>query len=171
LTHEQIQELANFLRQQLNDTLRSGPYSKPLNVLTGNAQQGAAYFKGAGGCSGCHSVTGDLAGIARKYDPPTMQQRFLFPQVISFVPGAPNKTLPVTVTVTAPGEQPVTGVLEKLDDFDVSLRDSAGEYHAWPRTARTSVVKHDPYKAHEELLDRYTDQDIHNVVAYLETLQ
>jgi len=29
----------------------------------------------------------------------------------------------------------------------------------------------DPYNAHDELLDRITDSDIHNVLAYLETLK
>jgi hypothetical protein len=33
------------------------------------------------------------------------------------------------------------------------------------------VEKHDPYAAHEELLDEYTDKEIHDVVAYLETLK
>jgi len=33
------------------------------------------------------------------------------------------------------------------------------------------VEKSDPYAAHVELLDQYTDKDIHDVVAYLETLK
>jgi hypothetical protein len=33
------------------------------------------------------------------------------------------------------------------------------------------VEKHDPYAAHVALLDEYTDKEIHDVVAYLETLQ
>ena len=36
-------------------------------LLTGNAEAGKAFFNGAGGCAGCHSPAGDLAGIARKY--------------------------------------------------------------------------------------------------------
>jgi hypothetical protein len=33
------------------------------------------------------------------------------------------------------------------------------------------VVKHDPAEAHHELLDTYTDKNIHDIVAYLETLK
>ena len=33
------------------------------------------------------------------------------------------------------------------------------------------IVKHDPYAAHVELLDRLTDTAMHDVVAYLETLK
>jgi len=34
------------------------------DLTTGDAAAGRLYFNGAGACSGCHSVTGDLAGIA-----------------------------------------------------------------------------------------------------------
>jgi hypothetical protein len=33
------------------------------------------------------------------------------------------------------------------------------------------VVKTDPLQAHHDLLDRITDQDMHDLVAYLETLK
>jgi mono/diheme cytochrome c family protein len=171
LTHAQIEELSHFLHQQLNNTLRSGPYSKVLNVLTGDPKAGAAYFNGAGGCKECHSPSRDLAGIASRYDPPTLQQRFLFPEVVSFIPGSPGVAKPVTITVTAPGQAPVTGSIEKIDDFDVSLRDSAGDYHSWKRTPDLQIERHNPYAAHITLLDSYTDQNIHDVVAYLETLK
>jgi hypothetical protein len=34
-----------------------------------------------------------------------------------------------------------------------------------------TIVKHDPYAPHIELLDRLTDKAMHDVVAYLETLK
>lgn len=168
-TESQIQDLSHFLHQELNDTLRSGPYTKVLNVLTGDPQAGKEYF--AEKCAQCHSPAKDLAGIAAKYDPPTLQQRFLFPQVVSFTEAASSKIDPTTVTVTVPGESPVTGVLERIDDFDVSLRDSTGVYRTWKRTPDVTVQVHNPYSGHIALLDEYTDRDIHNVVAYLETLK
>jgi len=112
----------------------------------------------------CHSPAGDLAGIGRRYDPITLQQRTLFPR------GAPGGK-PTEVTVTPAGGRPVSGTLERIDDFNVSLRDSSGEFHAWRRTPQLKVELRDPYAAHSELLDRYTDADIHNIVAYLETLK
>src|SRR5262249_46848813 len=54
----QMIELAHFLHARVGDTLRSGPYSQPINVLTGDKEAGKAYFSGAGGCTKCHSVTG-----------------------------------------------------------------------------------------------------------------
>ena len=170
-TPDQIKDLSHFLHQQVNDTLRSGPYSKVLNVLTGDPKAGSAYFNGAGRCSTCHSPTGDFAHIAAKYDPPTLQQKFLFPRTIGGGRRAMASAKPVTVTVTPPNGQAVTGVLDHIDDFNVSLHDASGDYHSWKRTPDLKIEKHDPYTAHNELLDQYTDQDIHNVVAYLETLK
>ena len=56
------------------------PGDYPLaKLLTGNAQEGKAFFDGAGGCSKCHSVTGDLRGIAKKYSPIDLQQHMVYP--------------------------------------------------------------------------------------------
>ena len=172
LTQLQTGDLAHFLHQRVADTLRSGPYSKVINVLTGDARAGAAYFSGAGQCGSCHSASGDLAGIAAKYDPPTLQQRFLFPRAVSFGRGGRvSSNKPVTVTVTPAAGPPVTGVLDRLDDFSVSLRDESGQYHSFTRTPGMKVEKHDPYSIHADLLEKYTDQNIHDVVAYLATLK
>jgi mono/diheme cytochrome c family protein len=170
-TAAQIADLSHFLHQQVENTLRSGPYSKVLNVLTGDATAGAVYFNGAGGCNACHSPTGDLAGIASKYDAPTLQQHILFPGAGGFGRRAMTLVKPTTVTVTTPGGESVSGIVEKIDDFNVSLRDSSGDYRSFARTPGVKVEKHDPYLAHEELLDKYTDKDIHDLVAYLETLK
>ena len=161
LTQSQVQELSHFLKQRFNDTLRSAPTYRVQDVLTGDARAGAAYFNGAGTCSSCHSPTGDLAGVGKKYDPPTLQQRFLFPQ----------RTKPVTVTVMPPSGPAVSGTLIRMDDFNISLRDASGEYRAWKRTPALKVEKNDPYAAHVDLLDKYTDKNMHDIVRYLETLK
>jgi mono/diheme cytochrome c family protein len=160
-TPQQIQDLSHFLKQRFNETLRSSPTYRVQDVLTGDAKAGAAYFTGAGKCNTCHSPTGDLAGIGKKYDPPTLQQRFLFPQRVK----------PVMLTVTAPSGPAVTGALVRIDDFDVSLRDASGQYRSWKRTPALKIEKNDPYAAHVEMLDKYTDKNIHDVVAYLESLK
>jgi mono/diheme cytochrome c family protein len=160
-TQAQIADLSHFLKQRFNETLRRSPTYRVQNVLTGDAKAGTAFFNGDGKCGMCHSVSGDLAGIGRKYDPPTLQQRFLFPP----------RTGPVAVTVTPPDGPAVSGSLVRMDDFDVALRDRSGEYHSFKRTQGLKVEKRDPYAAHAELLDRYTDKNIHDVVAYLESLK
>jgi mono/diheme cytochrome c family protein len=172
LTDAQISDLSHYLHQQVDDTLRSGPYTKVINVLTGSAQAGEQYFDGAGGCTGCHSASGDLAHIADRYDAPTLQQRMLFPRVPA--PGrrgvmAAEK--PVTAKITTSDGETVSGTLVRMDDFNVALRDGNGVYHSWTRTPSLQVTLDDPYQAHHELLDKITDKEIHDLVAYLETLK
>lgn len=170
---EQVADLAHFLHQNLYNTLRSGPELQIQNVLTGDPKAGAAYFNGAGKCNTCHSPTGDLKGIGRKYDPPTLQSKVLFPRTVGFGRGraAPVTAKPVTVTVTQSNGEVVEGVLDTLDDFNVSLRDSQGNYRSFKITPSLKVVKHDPYAMHVALLDQYTDKDMHDIVAYLESLK
>jgi len=160
-TQKQIEGLSHFLKQRFNETLRSSPTLRVQNVLTGNPKAGAEYFNGAGKCNTCHSSSGDLAGIGKKYDPPTLQQRFLFPQ----------RSKAVTITVSPPSGPPVSGALVRIDDFNVSLRDASGEYRSWKRTPELKIERNDPYAEHVQLLDKLTDKNIHDVVAYLESLK
>jgi mono/diheme cytochrome c family protein len=172
LTQSQIVDLSHFLHQQVGDTLRTGPFNKVLNILVGDPREGKAYFNGPGKCSQCHSITGDLAHIASKYDPPVLQLKVVFPQTAAFGRrSTSNARKSVTVTVTTPAGETATGVLEDIDDFSVSLRDNAGQYRSFPRGPGVKVERHDPYATHVALLDEYTDKDIHDVVAYLETLK
>jgi small nuclear ribonucleoprotein (snRNP)-like protein len=74
------------------------------------------------------------------------------------------------VTVTLASGQTIAGTLKRLDDFDVSLYDAEGVYHSYPRD-RVKVDIPDPLKGHRELLVKYSDDDMHNVLAYLVTLK
>jgi cytochrome c oxidase cbb3-type subunit 3 len=164
LTQAQVADLTHFLKDQVEATAKNRNPEHPPNVLTGNLEAGRAYFNGAGKCNTCHSPAGDLAGVGRKYNPLDLQQRFLFPR----------RSKPLQVTVTLAGGQPITGVLERIDDFSVALRDASGEHRTFSRDSRDKNVKvdiNDPLATHNQMLDVYTDQDMHNVVRYLESLQ
>jgi cytochrome c oxidase cbb3-type subunit III len=165
LSQAQTVDLSHFLKRIIEATAKNRNPTQPPNVLTGNVDAGRAYFNGAGKCSACHSATGDLAGIGRRYDPVTLQQRFLFP------PRTGRGSRPTQVTVTPQSGPAVSGTLVRIDDFNIALRDAAGEYHGWRRTPSLKVEIRDPYASHTELLDQYTDKDIHNLVTYLETLK
>ncbi len=162
LNDSQISDIAAFLRDRTLAALNSASVGSdyPLEkLLTGNAAAGQAFFQGAGGCSGCHSPTGDLAGIARKHTPIDLQSRFLYPA------GAKS-----TVAVTLPSGKKVTGTLVHMDEFNVALVDDSGWHHSWPREQVQAKVT-DPLEAHRNLLYRYTDTNIHDLFAYLETLK
>ena len=74
------------------------------------------------------------------------------------------------VTVTLPSGQQISGTLAQMDEFNVALRDGTGWYRSWPRD-RVNVEVRDPMEKHRDLLHQYTDADVHNIFAYLETLK
>jgi cytochrome c oxidase cbb3-type subunit 3 len=161
----ELVDVSHFLKQQVEGTARNRNPLEPPNVLTGNADVGRAYFNGEGGCNACHSTIGDLAGIGGRYIPVNLQQRFLFPR------GGGRRETPTIVTVRPPEAPEVTGTLEFLNDFFVSLTDASGTYHSFRRNTELDVETNDPYQAHWDLLERITDRNIHDVVTYLETLK
>ena len=140
------------------------------DLQTGNAEAGMRYFNGAGGCAKCHSPSGDLAGIAGKLQGLELLRRMLYPEERrSTVPAGPTGQVP-TATVTLPSGQTITGKLAYRDEFTISLVDASGWYRSWPASQVKSAVTN-PLEAHAELLRKYTDEDMHNVLAYLQTLR
>ena len=165
LSQQQVAELSHFIHHELYETLRGSASFQPKNVVTGDAKAGAAWFNGEGKCSTCHSPTGDLAGIASRYDPPTLQGRFLFPRG----GGRGGRGGGVTLTVTPATGPAVTGTPVVFDDFNVAIRDAKGELHSWSRIPTLKIVKSDPLAIHDQLLERYTDKNMHDMLAYLVT--
>jgi cytochrome c oxidase cbb3-type subunit 3 len=174
LTDEQITNISHFLRKQLNDTLRGASVFTVQDIRSGDAKAGAEYFNGAGKCTTCHSATGDLAGIAGKYESVDIQQRMLFPgggRGGRRGGPAPKSAVRVTVSGQGGGAGPVSGVLVYMDDFVVTLQDETGVTRTFRRTPALKVQKTDPLEAHHALLETITDKNIHDLVAYLETLK
>jgi cytochrome c oxidase cbb3-type subunit 3 len=158
LQPEQVADIAAFLHARIQAV--RGTRLPETALLVGDAKAGLAYFNGAGKCSTCHSPTGDLAHIGAKDQPLALTTAFLTP---------PAKPLHVTVVLQS-GES-VSGKLDYLDEFAVSLTDTAGAYHTWPCDRTRSVEVVDPLSAHKAMLPIYTDTDIHNLLAYLVTLK
>ncbi len=173
MTNAQIQDIAAFLLSR-NQAAANRMEYKIQNVVTGDAASGKTYFDAH--CSSCHSASGDLARIADKYQPVDLQSRFLYPQTRPGRGGsgpAPDPRSQRTVTVTLTSGQTYTGRLDYRDDFSVALTTSSGEYHSWNLDAEKGieVKERDPLEAHVEMLPKYSDADMHNVLAYLETLR
>jgi mono/diheme cytochrome c family protein len=170
LSDEQVSDIAAFLHAGIAQVSERGAY-KYLDVLVGNAKAGEAYFNGAGGCTKCHSVTSDLKGIGAKYDPPALQLRIVTGG------GGPGRggNDPRTakqVTITFPDGKVVSGILGQISPFTVSVRDASGPPQTFPRDGDNPKVEIvDPLQAHLDLMRKYTDDDMHNLTAYLATLK
>lgn len=171
LKDTQIKDIAAFLLSLIQSNANRHEY-KILNIVTGDAGKGEAYFKT--NCANCHSPTGDLAHIAKKFEPVALQSRFLYPRT-DWYPGMPPRDpreLPTAAVKLASG-QTFTGVVERRDDFSITITDASGQKHSWSYDDEPgiSVEVDDPLKAHRDMLPNYTDEDMHNILAYLETLK
>src|SRR5467141_519768 len=174
LSTADITDIAAWLHSQpLSD--RGTPST--LDILVGNAREGAAYFNGAGHCTQCHSVTGDLAGIGARYEPKAIQNLIVSGgSGRSFGPRpagpAPPRVPPTTVTVTLLSGQTITGDLDHISAFVVALREPDGTYRSFARyDSIPKVVVTNPLQWHIDMLPQWRDADIHSLTAYLVTLK
>jgi cytochrome c oxidase cbb3-type subunit 3 len=162
LSEAEFTSLAAFVHSQQDKAMSQTGNRKGVDVSdlqTGNADAGKKYFEGAGTCSKCHSPTGDLAGVASRYEGLKLEQRMLYPRDVKS-----------TVDVTTRHAKTFSGVLAYQDEFTIALRDANGTYHSW-NVRDVSYKVNEPVKAHVELFDKYTDNDIHNLMAYIQTLR
>jgi len=175
LTNAQISDIAAWLHS-LAVTARTDPNAEKISTVTGNVSNGQAYFQKI--CSSCHSTTGDLAGFASKFtDPKMMQQWWLMPGsgARGSGPVGPPAGLhlpPKKVVVSLKSGERIQGTLNRMDDFYVYIDMPDGSTRGIDRlqTGAAVVVKN-PLQPHLDLLKKYTDKDIHDVTAYLETLK
>jgi cytochrome c oxidase cbb3-type subunit 3 len=159
---DELLSLAAFIHGQVAyaDAHKGGRRGVTVaDLQTGSVDAGKAYFNGAGGCAKCHSPTGDLAGIASRYQGLHLEERMLYPENVKS-----------KVTVTLPSGEKVAGTLAYLDEFTIALRDADGNFRSW-RVDRVKYAVDSPVDAHVDLFPKYTDADIHNLMAYLQTLR
>ena len=167
LNVDQVSDIAAFIH-----SFRVGGYDvsrfRPDTIVVGDPKAGEAYFKAK--CASCHDVSGDLKGFAARIDDErVVQQTWL-------MPGArgtrPSKSPVSTVVVSLASGQQLEGQLIRIDDFVVTLRAADATEYTIRRQGQTPKVEvRDPLRQHKDLLRIYTDKDIHNVTAYLESVK
>ncbi len=147
-----------------------GVGQEPPSILVGDARAGQADFDAK--CAGCHSPSGDLKGIAARIsDPKALQNRWVAGGG-GRRGGGPSGAHPVTATIIQPSGEKVDGRLVHIDDFLVSVALADGTVHTFRREGDVPQVEiHDPMKAHRDLLPVLTDQEMHDITAYLVTLK
>lgn len=171
LTPAQISDIADYIHSFPvggDDAARR----VPPTIVVGNATAGARAFERR--CAACHSPTGDLKGLATRIaDARQLQDYWLVPTAGRGRGGAPTSHLrPVTATVTLPSGERVEGRLLRIDDFTVTIVPADGVPRSFGRRDKVpDVVVTDPVKPHRDMLPTYTDEEIHNITAYLVTLK
>jgi cytochrome c oxidase cbb3-type subunit 3 len=157
----ELSDLVAFVHSQQQKAVKAGQ-RKGVDVAdlqTGNADEGKKYFEGAGTCVKCHSATGDLAHIATKFQGLQLEQHMLYPR------DAKSRA-----TVTLPSGETLTGTVDYHDEFVLGIVLPDGAYRSWP-VEKIKYKIDAPQEAHAELFSKYTDADIHNLMAYMQTLR
>lgn len=154
------------------------PTNVTLNVLVGDAKTGEATF--AAICGPCHSVTGNLKGIASKFaDPRALQNGWVSGSTATFTGGGRGggggASLPATVTL-ADGSK-LNGTLVREDDFLIVLMLPDGTRKSMARTNGVPRVEvNDPKAGHVDAIVKLAHEDLqskmmHDITAYLWTIK
>lgn len=191
-TDAEVVDLANFLRQRINDTMRGSPtyIVLPENLLTGDVKTGEVAFKEFG-CGNCHNdQTRNLKGIATRINnPQTLQGMVVYPSagggrgggrggrggpVAAPVsadgnPPGPQKPNPLAMKVTI---KPATGsamegTLVDEDAFFLTYSDPSGTLHTVRKTPDLKITTENPMQWHTDFADQITDKQMHDLTAYL----
>jgi len=138
------------------------------DLQTGDAEAGKRYFNGTGGCAKCHSVSGSFATVGARFQGLALMQRMLNPR--NRGRGGTPDLLPATVVTTVTG-QTISGRLTYRDEFTITIVDANEWSHSVPIAAVKKIEGDDPLREHTEQLGRYTEKDMHDVFAYLQSLK
>ena len=104
-----------------------------LDIVVGNARRGERFFNQQ--CTNCHSVMGDLEGIAAEInDPVNLQNTWVAGRRLGRFGGGPS--IPTTVVVELEDGTEISGELLRYDDFFIGLRTADGITEAF----RASII-------------------------------
>lgn len=192
-TDGEIAALANFLREQVNETMRGSPtyIVLPQNLLTGDAKTGETDFAELG-CTNCHNdTTRSLNGIASRItNPQTLQAMVLYPVAgrgfggrgrggrgAAAAPIAeptgpkPPDPLALAVKITPASGAPISGWLVDQDAFFVTYSDAAGVQYTIRKSAGMKIETTNPLQWHADFANRLTNEEMHDLTAYLWSLK
>lgn len=159
---QQLTDIAEFLHQQVEDVANRGTYHL-LNILVGNAENGKTYVQTR--CLTCHTAESFAHFASRFRSPDALQRGWIWPARGS------DPRLAVTATVTEPEGGVISGRVIQVSDFRITLVDGAGQTHVVDREAGTQIRMHDPLAPHQAMITTLTNEEMHDITAYLDTLK
>jgi cytochrome c oxidase cbb3-type subunit 3 len=147
------------------------PVGIDLNILVGDPKAGEAYFNKA--CANCHSITGDMQGIASKYaDAKALQSGWVSGSGGGGGRGGGRGGRGGQATVTMPDGETLQGNVVRKDDYIVIMTLTDGTRKSIPLDVDPApkVEVKDPNEAHKKMVLAMDDPDnknMHDVTAYL----
>jgi mono/diheme cytochrome c family protein len=162
ISEDKLKDIAEFLHLQVEQVANRGAY-QVLNIVVGNPAKGQATV--AARCNSCHAPE-SFAHIAGRFRSPEQLQRgWIWPR------RSGDNSLAPTAKVKMPSGETIAGRVTQVSDFRITLVDTAGQTHAIDRVPAVEVEIKNPLAPHQEFIQSLTNDEMHNVTAYLETLQ
>jgi cytochrome c oxidase cbb3-type subunit 3 len=162
MSDDQLKDIGEFVHMQVEDVANRGAYHV-LNVLVGTEEKGRQYV--AAHCIPCHAP-GSFAHISARFrTPEQLQKGWIWPA------RAGDSSLEVTASVKMPGGVTAAGRITQISDFRITLVDAAGQTKVIDLNLDVQVQMKDPLAAHQAMIMTLTNNDMHNVTAYLDTLK
>jgi cytochrome c oxidase cbb3-type subunit 3 len=182
---EDVVAVAEYIHSVLSAGGRQGrppeTGAPPPNPIVGDAAAGEKYF--AAKCSGCHSATGDLQGIATRVpDGRALQNAWVSGSTGggrgrggrgggSAAALAGDSRAVTAVITTSTGER-FEGPVVRMDNFLITILNADGSQRSFRRTATSPKVElKDPLAGHKAFLLELDDKNMHDVTAYLAGLK
>lgn len=158
----ELKDIAEFVHLQVEEVANRGAY-QVLNILVGNAEKGQAYV--AAHCMSCHTSE-MFAHIGSKFrSPQQLQRNWIWP-----ANPADNSLTPTATVNTADGHT-IAGRITHVSDFRITLIDREGKTRVIDREPGVDMKIYDPLAPHQDLIMKLTNDDMHNVTTYLNSLK
>ena len=182
LPDDDVIAIAEYIHSVLATSQRQGappPSQAPIpNAIVGDAAAGQTYFTAH--CASCHSATGDLQGIGTRMPEGKALQNLWVSGGLAGgggrrgrgAGGAGMEGKVPTARATLPGGERIEGMIVRMDNFLVTVRQQDGSLRTIRRDdPRIKIDITEPLDGHRVLLGSLTDKDMHDVTAYLATLK
>jgi putative heme-binding domain-containing protein len=151
-------------------------------AVRGDRNAGEKLFFGDANCSLCHMAGGkggrlgpDLSGVGSARSPAYLLAKIRNPGVgLAVGLMEPYREWPLeyeTVTVITRNGQNITGVLRNEDSFSIQIMDTAEQLHFYRKSELVKVVHEARSLMPAYGEDLLSDQQLHDLVAYLESLR
>jgi cytochrome c oxidase cbb3-type subunit III len=161
LSEREIRQVAGYLR----DIAKT-----PIAAVSGDAARGRNLFEGGGGCLSCHIAAGkgvaagpDLTDIGARRSVAHLRESLTAP-----AGGAPDGFLLVDAVA---GGRTVSGVRVNEDTFTIQIRDAAGRFHSFRKSALASLKRREGESSMPSYSGKLTAAELDDLVAYLAGLR
>jgi cytochrome c oxidase cbb3-type subunit III len=163
MSDDQLTDISEFLHLQVEEVANRGTYHV-LNILVGNAAKGQVYVTEH--CTSCHKAETFVHIGSRFRSPEQLQRGWIWPVRPN---DSEDTSKAIVATVKTRNGTTIAGRVTQVSDFHITLVDPAGETYGIEREPGVEVEITDPLAAHQEMIMTLTNEDMHNVTAYLET--